>query len=277
MTIVDRQRILQALDRPATTLGVLPEMAAVRPRLQIHTYDILPSTNTEAWAWVDRGAGAGTVVIADRQASGRGQWGREWASLPGGLYLSLVLEPEIHVRDRAWLTLASAWGVAIALENLGVSLGLKWPNDLVSPDGRKLGGILTETRLAGEYIMKAVVGIGVNWSNPVPPQGASLQAMLPPSRPFQTLEELAAIVVRGMLQGYQMWQHQGTEALTAHYQTKLINLGQRVTVNGHSGEVLGVSDSGDLAVCLDPGAHAAQSITLQPGEIALGYNAEVLS
>ena len=279
---MDYRRIVEALSRPAQQLGVLPELAVLRPQFKVHIFEALPSTNQHAWSLVDQGAGAGTVVIARQQSAGRGQWGRTWVSSPGGLYLSLVLEPALPMSDRTLLTLASAWGMATCLERLGVAAQLKWPNDLVS-HGYKVGGILTETRIEqtsgmpskqnASRIQTAVIGVGINWLNPVPPHGISLRQLLPDPAPdsLKSLEDLAAIALRGILQGYQYWQHQGIHQFIGAYQQKLANLGQVFTLNGHLGKVIGVSTTGDLTVSLDtPGQK--QTLSLRPGEITLGYN-----
>ncbi|MEO0377981.1 MAG: biotin--[acetyl-CoA-carboxylase] ligase, partial [Cyanobacteria bacterium P01_A01_bin.17] len=145
--MIDYQCLNTALARSSSALGILPELAALRPDLQIHLYDQLPSTNQTAWQLIDQGYGAGTVVIAGEQTAGRGQWGRTWASPPGGLYLSLVLEPEMPLHHSNLLTLASAWGMAASLNNLAIPIQIKWTNDLIS-SASKVGGILTESRLA---------------------------------------------------------------------------------------------------------------------------------
>jgi BirA family biotin operon repressor/biotin-[acetyl-CoA-carboxylase] ligase len=274
---VDYERLITALKRPASTLGVLPELATVRPQLQVHLYETLGSTNQQAWHWVEQGAGAGTVVIARQQQAGRGQWGRTWASPPGGLYLSLILTPAIAIAAAPLLTLASAWGIATSLNQLGVPIQLKWPNDLVH-QGRKVGGILTETRLSREpdgtpMIQTAVVGIGVNWDNPLPEIACSLRQLLPdpPPEGLKTLEDLAVIVLRGCLQGYHYWQHQGTEQLIHAYEQKLAHRGQEVSYQGHLVTVMGVSATGDLTIRL-PHAPENSIRTLKPGEISLGYH-----
>lgn len=280
-----------ALDYPALMLGVLPELRALRPQFEVHLFDELASTSRTAWELVDQGAGSGTVVIAQQQSAGRGQWGRTWVSGPGGLYLSLVLEPNLAIADAALLTLASAWGIAIGLANLGVPIQLKWPNDLVS-QGRKVGGILTETRVGlpaasviGEYggdnrltegetlIQTAVVGVGLNWANEPPPNGLSLLELLPDHRPasLKSLEGLAAIVLRGVLQGYQYWQHRGTSALIDVYCQKFEHLGCRINIDGHLGEVLGVSHQGHLTIGFDVDGQNL-SRCFKPGEITLSYN-----
>ena len=118
-----------------------------------------------------RKSGARTLtVVADRQTRGRGRAGRTWDSPRArGLYLSLYARLDWPPERATHLTLAAGLAVRAALEEAcGVAPALKWPNDLLAPDGsgRKLGGVLTETRSDGGRIVDAVIGIGVNLMTP---------------------------------------------------------------------------------------------------------------
>lgn len=122
------------------------------------------STNERAFAALaDGSARHGDVHLADAQTAGRGRRGRTWISPPGeGLYLSVVLLPPPPPYRPAALTVAAALAVRDALIELGLAGSrLKWPNDL-EVDGRKLVGILVETRGLDRDRPHYVVGIGVN-------------------------------------------------------------------------------------------------------------------
>ncbi|MEM9767615.1 MAG: biotin--[acetyl-CoA-carboxylase] ligase [Cyanobacteria bacterium P01_D01_bin.71] len=274
---MDYQNLIQALERDADELGVLPELVALRPQFQLYLYDDVPSTNQTAWQLVEQGKGAGTVVIARQQSAGKGQWGRTWVSPPGGLYLSLVLEPALPLAQTQLLTLTSAWGIVTSLENLGISLQIKWPNDLVS-QGHKVGGILTEGRVINQsetapQLQQVVVGVGLNWDNPLPQNACSIHQLLPdsPTPSVKTLEDLAAIALRGIWQGFYYWQQQGNQIFMAAYQQKLACRGKKISLNGHPAVIDGVSITGDLMVNLSQdGRNLVRS--LRPGEIRLGYN-----
>ncbi|NJK36097.1 MAG: biotin--[acetyl-CoA-carboxylase] ligase, partial [Oscillatoriales cyanobacterium SM2_2_1] len=131
-------------------------------------YDTVDSTNALAWRMIARReAEHGIVIIANQQTAGRGQFGRPWQAAPGGVYLSVVWQPPCPAAQSPLLTIAVAWGLAIALQGVGAAVRLKWLNDLIL-ERRKLGGILTETRMLGDRLVYAVVGVGINWRNPVP-------------------------------------------------------------------------------------------------------------
>jgi BirA family biotin operon repressor/biotin-[acetyl-CoA-carboxylase] ligase len=119
------------------------------------------STNDEAARLARAGASRGTVVIAERQTSGRGRDGRVWESPPGGLYLSIVLRPPLAIAAVPPMTLAIGIAVCEAARAFGAHSELKWPNDVLV-DGRKLAGVLVETQSQGNRLESVVVGIGIN-------------------------------------------------------------------------------------------------------------------
>jgi BirA family transcriptional regulator, biotin operon repressor / biotin---[acetyl-CoA-carboxylase] ligase len=274
---LNSDRLAQALKTAPCSLGVMRPFSAIRPRFYPQIFDCLDSTNAAAWELVNQGAPTGTAVIARQQRAGRGQRGQRWQSPLGGLYLSLVLQPEVPASSAPQLALAGAWGIAASLNNLGLPVQLKWPNDLVA-DGRKLAGVLTETRVNRGQVVAAVMGVGLNISNPVPPTGLTLQQLLR-SQPIPPLEgdlsldqpeAIAAVVLYGLTQGYLFWQTHGTEALTAAYRSQLTNLGPP---RGNT-ELRGVTARGALWAVAAPAQRAIPARReLQPGEITLGYNA----
>jgi BirA family biotin operon repressor/biotin-[acetyl-CoA-carboxylase] ligase len=269
--VFNQQHFENALQEVREQLSFPSQEIQLSTGVRLHTFETLPSTNQTLWKLLNQGATTGTVVIAAQQTAGRGQWGRQWQSSLGGLYLSLALAPNLQASNSAQLTLFSAWGIATALRSYGIPVSLKWPNDLLL-EGCKLGGILTETRVHQGQITKAVVGIGINWSNSVPDSGINLQSFckeqLTPS--ISSLEMLAAIVIQGLLSGYQHWSEEGMERLLPSYLELLDSRGCHVMVDGNPGIVTGVTTTGELRVSLNL-TEATSEICLKPGTISLGY------
>ncbi len=130
---------------------------------EIIRLDEVPSTNDIVATHASRGANEGLTVVAQAQTAGRGRQGRVWHSPPGsGLYVSVLLRPTADVL--ALLTLAG--GVALCegiRESTGLAAVIKWPNDLLAPEGRrKLAGILVEGSSTGPQVDYAVFGFGLN-------------------------------------------------------------------------------------------------------------------
>ncbi|OLD83955.1 MAG: biotin--[acetyl-CoA-carboxylase] ligase, partial [Candidatus Rokubacteria bacterium 13_1_20CM_4_70_13] len=109
---------------------------------------VVESTQTTAFGLAARGAPDGTVVVADHQSAGRGRRGRSWNDAPGtSLLASILVRPRIAPALLATFSIATAVAVAEALRRAtGIEARLKWPNDVLAR-GRKLAGILVETRI----------------------------------------------------------------------------------------------------------------------------------
>jgi BirA family biotin operon repressor/biotin-[acetyl-CoA-carboxylase] ligase len=138
-------------------------LAGKRIGCRLHCEETVDSTNRVAMGLAQEGAPEGTVVLADRQTAGRGRMQRSWQSPPGcNLYLSVILRPAIPPHDAAQITLLA--GVAVAEAISAVCPGrvrIKWPNDLLI-GGRKVCGILAESRTAAGRIDLVIVGVGLN-------------------------------------------------------------------------------------------------------------------
>lgn len=129
----------------------------------LHILAATTSTNDVAKQLALQGAPEGTVVLAEQQTQGRGRQGRSFASPPGvGIYLSLLLRPQLDLSRLPQLTLITAVAVAEAITaTSALSVTLKWPND-VEIRGRKTAGILTEAFMSTEVLPVVIVGIGIN-------------------------------------------------------------------------------------------------------------------
>ncbi|MGJ3245586.1 MAG: biotin--[acetyl-CoA-carboxylase] ligase [Elainellaceae cyanobacterium] len=241
-----------------------------RPHLTIHGFETVLSTNSVVWNLIDEGACSNTVVIASQQKTGKGQWGRRWQSSTGGLYLSVAIALDCPVDRGKQLSLVSAWGIASALRQHNIAVGIKWPNDLIL-QGRKLGGILIETRMHQERITWAVIGVGINWENPVPDMGITLTSCLdqPANSSISSIEDLAAVVLHGIMASYHCWHGQGISDIVSSYQSLLTHLGQSIHIQGQQGHIVGVSPQGDLRISV---TNSATEISVEPGTISLGYS-----
>jgi BirA family biotin operon repressor/biotin-[acetyl-CoA-carboxylase] ligase len=130
----------------------------------IHHYYKIGSTNTAAIDAASAGAPEGSVFLAEQQTAGRGRGANRWHSAQStGIYVSVVLRPALPPADALILTLAAGLAVhgAVREVNPGVSIDLKWPNDVLI-DGKKFCGILTEMNAEATRVRHIVVGIGIN-------------------------------------------------------------------------------------------------------------------
>lgn len=124
-------------------------------------FESINSTNTYLFSLAKQDAEEGTVLIANSQTAGRGRYGRRWFSPKGNIFLSLLVRPECPAEKGGFITLLSGVACARGIEKFGISLTLKWPNDLLIAS-KKVGGILCESSVENGVISFVVAGIGIN-------------------------------------------------------------------------------------------------------------------
>jgi BirA family biotin operon repressor/biotin-[acetyl-CoA-carboxylase] ligase len=126
--------------------------------------EVTTSTQDEAKKWVQKGAPHGALVVAEEQTRGKGRLGRSWFSPPGkNLYFTVALKLPTSSPPLSTLSLLAGIAVAEALRShFNPQVFVKWANDVVGCDGRKLAGILVEGFKDRSGTDWALIGIGVN-------------------------------------------------------------------------------------------------------------------
>jgi BirA family biotin operon repressor/biotin-[acetyl-CoA-carboxylase] ligase len=147
---------------------------------QLHHFSTIDSTNTYALDQARNpglsGAAHGSYYVADEQTAGRGRSDHQWISKAGeGLYLSILLRPNLATADLIWLPLIAGLAAHRAIREVtALDVDLRWPNDLlIGP--RKTGGILVEAQAEGATVSAAVIGIGINLHQQRFPQGLATE------------------------------------------------------------------------------------------------------
>ncbi|WP_343208726.1 biotin--[acetyl-CoA-carboxylase] ligase [Anaerolentibacter hominis] len=220
------------------------------------------STNLAVRNFTDSEDGHGSVVTAEYQTAGRGRRGRGWHSPAGtGIWMSLLLKPEIPVEKVSMLTLITALAAAQAIEDVTrVSVQIKWPNDLVGA-GRKLCGILTELNMTGDQIKDVVIGMGINANMEYFPEEVAQTAT---SLRLLKGEEIDREAVAGrFLERFEEYYDifcadLDLSRLKADYERRLVNKDRRVRILDPAGEyeatALGVGETGELLIRLADGS-----------------------
>lgn len=128
---------------------------------RIFTYDTLESTNDKAKE-IAAYSEEGTVILAREQTKGKGRLGRVWSSTKDkDILMSIILKPEIQIKDIPKITLVGATAINMALRDIGIDSQIKWPNDIVI-ENKKVSGILTEMSSNSRDINYVIMGIGIN-------------------------------------------------------------------------------------------------------------------
>src|SRR5439155_10858783 len=140
------------------------------------------STNADLMAAADEGAPEWTVLVAGHQTAGRGRLGRVWEEpAASSLLVSILLRPSMPPDEVPLASLAAglAMAEAVGITAAGLLARCEWPNDIVTGEGRKLAGVLVESRIEGDRLRHLVVGAGVNLTQS--PGDLPGDARLPPT------------------------------------------------------------------------------------------------
>ncbi len=233
--------------------------------LMLDIRDVVDSTNAVAKAYGEHGAPEGTVVIADSQTAGRGTRGRSFFSPDGtGLYISILLRPNIPATEALSITTAAAVAVSRAIESVSDrSAYIKWVNDIYC-DEKKVCGILTEAsvNLQTGALDYAVLGIGVNVCDPTggfPAEIADIAASV-----FGRSEgdrcRLAAAILNEFFAIYRML---SSNIHTNEYRERSLLIGRRITVKTTDGDraalVTDIDEQCRLRVRYDDGTEGVLS------------------
>lgn len=209
---------------------------------------------------------------AVHQTAGRGRQGRRWFSSAGGaLLFSLAMPMQAAEARIAAATLACGVGAAEALRAVGVTVGLKWPNDLLL-DGRKLGGVLCELALDARQQRTLVIGVGVNLrldAGTCASIGQPAAALDETAAAGMEREGLIARMAMAILAALQLYEARGFVPLQSRFMSlfahrdaaiDLLELGVRVA----SGRALGIDGEGRLLLQTEHGLRSCSS-----GEVSM--------
>lgn len=220
-------------------------------------FDTIDSTNTKAQELAEKGYPSGTLVVADKQESGKGRRGRSWVSPSGtGIFMTLMIKPDINPNNASMLTLVAALAVAKAITSVtDEEAMIKWPNDIVV-NGKKVCGILTEMNAQFDYINHIVVGIGINVHNESFPEEISQMAsslMIEAGGKRFHRAQIIAETMSYFEQYYDTFlKTQDLSALVREYDKLLVNRNKSVRVldpkEPFDGKAMGITPKGELIV-----------------------------
>lgn len=233
-------------------------------------FDTLDSTNKKAIEMAKNGCEDGTLITADVQQAGVGRRGRSWSSEKGtGIYMTMVLRPDMDTCHVSMLTLVAAMAVAKVLEDCAVfpekTPCIKWPNDIVL-NKKKICGILTELGLKGTEIEYVVVGIGINVSNQLFSEEIRETASSILLETGQNIDRewLITNIWNQFGVFYEKFLYtQDFSELKEEYETYLINKNQQVNVldpaGSYKGTAIGITKKGELIVDTEEGQRFVSS------------------
>jgi BirA family transcriptional regulator, biotin operon repressor / biotin---[acetyl-CoA-carboxylase] ligase len=216
----------------------------------------------------------GTVVIAEQQASGRGRQKRKWLSPKGGIWLSVVLKPDIPTAKIAMLSFAASLAVCKAIRAIGLDARLKWPNDVVICN-KKVAGILLDISAEADQVNHAVIGIGINANV----DASAISLRLDGTKVTSISDELGHVasklaLTRALLENLECWyldiERRGTGIIVREWKKNSVMLGRKISVKQNSKTIHGIAadinEDGSLLLRTDNG-----DINVVSGDIKIRY------
>lgn len=223
---------LEPEDDTLSALGIQQYLQGEALCLNLQTVDCTASTNSDLKLLAQQGAPAGTVLVAGQQTGGRGRRGRSFFSPPGtGVYISLLLRPQLQMQQAVLFTTAAAVAVCRAVEKLtGQTPQIKWVND-VFINGKKVCGILTEAAadLETGMVEYAVLGLGLNVTKPAggfPPEVAKVAGSIFKAPQGNAKNRLTAEVLNQLSN---LLQNPAGPDIYSDYKSRQLLLGRKVT------------------------------------------------
>lgn len=235
----------------AVQAAILSRLGADAGAVRLTVFDAVTSTNDLLREAAEQGAPEFTVMAALRQTAGKGRQGRQFYSPPSGLYLSMLLRPEMSAAETLTLTPLAAAAAAEAVEQCsGEPVQIKWVNDLLLHE-RKICGILAESKFSDagtpDYV---IVGIGINLVAPeggFPPELAEIAgAVFPAGADLHAVfADCAAGLISALMREYR---YLPVRHYLDAYRERLCVLNRQVTVceNGTERQALALAVDDDL-------------------------------
>lgn len=226
------------------------------PKFEFYNFESISSTNDKAREFAGKGQ-YNLVVISEKQEKGRGRFGRNWSSEPGGLYMTILLKEKDIDKVKYLTFIASIAAAKSIIDFCNLKAQVKWPNDVLVKD-KKACGILTETISGKENY--AMVGIGINVNNEqfsasIKNKATSLK--LEAAKNYN-LEKLSQKIIKYFSSLYPYYKHKNYQKIIELWKKYSHTLGKRIrakTLNGDFvGKAVDVDDECNLVLRLDDGS-----------------------
>ncbi len=223
-------------------------------------FDSVDSTQNQAMKMASEQANHGTLIVAEKQTSGKGRLGRKWISPRGGIWLSIILHPKFDISVITLFPIASALALSNAIEKtLDIKSELKWPND-ITINGKKVAGMLVDASIESNKIENMILGVGINYNVEV----KQIEKLLKATPNFYGVASLSehnkivkpVLLVQSFLfeleEIYNLLNNGNTKKIIRDWTKKSSTIGQNIVVNSEDGKIKGkaikIDDDGALVI-----------------------------
>ena len=195
----------------------------------------------------------GTIIIAEKQTSGRGRLDRKWTSPKGGIWFSLIIHPKFDVSSSTLIPILSAVALSKSIKSvLGLETEVKWPND-ITMNGKKVAGVLVDASFQTNSIDYLILGIGINFDI----DAKKLEKRLTKTPNFYGIDSLRGkenkTPPKTLLKEFLLQFEKNLFQLDKGEKSKIIKewtkraagIGKKITINTSNGKISGISQGID--------------------------------
>ena len=214
------------------------------------------STNSIAKFLANHDAEEGTILISEIQTNARGRLGKKWEAPDGGVWMSMILRPQVPPARIGLITLATGVAIAKSIRSLGVDARIKWPNDVLI-HGKKISGVLTEVNATFNEIDWIVVGIGIDSNLKLEDFSEDIRigtTTLTEELPTKVDEnELIAVFLNEFEKVYKLYKDGEIETILKDWRDLADTIGKYVNITQTGGKitqgyVVGINHEGSLII-----------------------------
>jgi BirA family biotin operon repressor/biotin-[acetyl-CoA-carboxylase] ligase len=224
---------------------------------ELYVYREVDSTNTVAKFLSMNDVENGTVVISEKQTHAKGRSGKSWESPLGGVWLSVILKPNVDQSKFPLITLSTGVAVAKTLEKIGVeNPEIKWPNDIII-NGKKVCGILTEAVAKFNTVENVIIGVGIDANLDISQFPEELQSGTTTLKEELKRECNENTLIKIFLEEFEkiceLFNQEGYEDILKEWRKRSYSIGKIVEVRepfnaNYDGYVVGINKEGALIV-----------------------------
>ena len=195
----------------------------------------------------------GTIIIAEKQTSGRGRLDRKWTSPKGGIWFSLIIHPKFDVSSSTLIPILSAVALSKSIKSvLDIETEVKWPND-ITMNGKKVAGVLVDASFQTNSIDYLILGIGINFDIDT----KKLEKRLTKTPNFYGIDSLREkedkTPPKKLLKEFLLQFEKNLFQLDKGEKSKIIKewtkraagIGEKITINTSNGKISGISQGID--------------------------------
>ena len=223
----------------------------------IYVFNEVSSTNTVARFLAMNNVENGSIILSEKQTDARGRSGKAWESPMGGIWLSMILQPNVDYSKLPLITIATGVAVAKAIERTGINTAeIKSPNDIMI-HGKKVCGILTEAVTKFNTIENVIIGVGIDANIDITDFPEELQDGTTTIADELGRKEDENVLIRYFLEEFEkiadQFTHEGYEDILKEWRKHSYSIGKIVEVRepfnkNYDAYVVGIGKEGALIV-----------------------------